>query len=240
MPHYEKAPITEAIIDIQVTGGPSATRNPISKELIIKESGYSTVEDMVRFQGQITMGASMTTSAKQDPAGYRITSKDGKQVFQIREDGFTFSRLAPYQDWEIFSSEAKRLWGLYRSHAAECQVTRVGLRYINRLNIPGDCFELKDYLHTHPETSSEWPLRSYFMRLEIPQDDLQAVALITQGLLPPPNDHLTSILLDIDVFRQQECPTEEEGLWKLFEQFRVRKNYLFESCIADPTRRLIS
>ena len=35
--------------------------------------------------------------------GLRFMSADEKQILQVKTDGFTFSRLKPYEQWEVIS-----------------------------------------------------------------------------------------------------------------------------------------
>jgi uncharacterized protein (TIGR04255 family) len=69
-----------------------------------------------------------------------------------------------------------------------------------------------------------------------PQADLQAVAVVHQVILPPPTPENTSILLDIDLFREGHESVETAEIWKLLDQLRDRKNELFEACLTDKTR----
>ena len=52
-------------------------------------------------------------------------------VAQFTRNGFVFSRLKPYEGWETFEAEAKRLWCIYRELAEPSEVQRLGVRFIN-------------------------------------------------------------------------------------------------------------
>ena len=73
----------------------------------------------------------VSQSSAGGPDGYLFTSVDGRQVVQARLDGFTFSRLKPYDKWESLRDEARELWQHYVQIASPETVTRVALRYIN-------------------------------------------------------------------------------------------------------------
>jgi uncharacterized protein (TIGR04255 family) len=45
-------------------------------------------------------------------SGFKFTSLNKQQILQAQIDGFTFSTLAPYDRWELFRDEARRLWEL--------------------------------------------------------------------------------------------------------------------------------
>jgi uncharacterized protein (TIGR04255 family) len=167
-------------------------------------------------------------------------SEDQKQVYQTRLDGFAFSRLAPYESWERFSNEARRLWQAYRECLKPVAVTRLAVRYVNRLDIPGERIEIKDYLRTSPEIGQDLPqnLDSYFMQLQIPMDDIRCKLVLNETIGQPSQvDHI-SLILDIDLFRTEDIPEEEESIWELFEALRRRKNEVFEACITDRAREL--
>lgn len=142
---------------------------------------------------------------------------------------------------EPIREEARRLWTLYRSVVHPDGVTRLGLRYINRLDIPEAPIELKDYLRTVPEISPDLPqiVSHYYMQVVIPMDDLAATAIVNQTLLPSSSPSATSILLDIDLFRQEDLPDDEEGIWDLCEKMRAGKNRISQACITERTKELI-
>ena len=70
--------------------------------------------------------------------------------------------------------------------------------------------------------------------------DLNALLVLNEALMPPPDPNVVSVLLDIDLFCEEPLPDNEDGLWALFEEMRDRKNQIFEACITDKTRELIS
>jgi uncharacterized protein (TIGR04255 family) len=131
---------------------------------------------------------------------------------------------------------------MYRTTLTPNNVTRIAVRNINRLDIPLASVELKNYLRTVPEVSGDLPqmLISYFMQLVIPKEDIKSIAIINQTIAPPPNQDTTSVILDIDLFREAEIPIDEDGVWTLFEQLRDGKNLIFKACITPEMEALIS
>ena len=239
--HYTGTPITEALIDLGVESLSEMTLSILRGLQRSVESDYPVCGEIFAVEGQIQAGSSVSAIASQTSIGYRFSSGDGKQIFQARLDGFTFSRLAPYDKWEPFRDEARRLWELYRAVANPKSVNRVAVRYINRLNLPLPLSDFKDYLRTVPEVSPDLPqsLSDYFMQLHIPQEDLEGMLLLNEAIIPPPADNVVSVLLDIDLFCNVNFSGNEDTHWNLLEKLRVRKNEVFEACITDKTRRLI-
>jgi uncharacterized protein (TIGR04255 family) len=59
-------------------------------------------------------------------------------------------------------------------------------------------------------------------------------------MVPPPAENLVSVVLDIDVSKMGlELSTDDE-VWNMLELFRLQKNLVFEGCITNNTRELIS
>ena len=238
---YPNAPIKEAIIDIRVKLPDTTTLADHTHGLDSSfQEAYPSRSDLFLFKGHFSAGTQVAATASQTQGGYRFISKDKIHVLQWKLDGFTLSRLAPYDRWDTFQPEARRLWDLYRSTLLPTAVIRVAVRYINQINIPHSSVELKDYFRTGPEISPDLEQRveACFMQVQIPQDDLKAKLSITQTLVPPSAPETASVLLDIDIFRTEDLPTTEEDIWSMLGKFRKRKNQAFEACITKKTRRL--
>ncbi|MGE0375920.1 MAG: TIGR04255 family protein [Planctomycetaceae bacterium] len=237
---YSRAPITEAIIDIRVKAPESVRLDQVEKlhESIQDEYPGKVARHLAH--GRLTIGAQVSALASQMPIGYLFKSQDEKQIFQARLDGFTMSRLAPYESWEPFRDEARRLWQLYRDEVQPEEVTRLAVRYINRIDIPFPFDDLNEYLRTFPEVSADLPqtLAGLFMQLTIPQPDIESMTLLNEALIEPAKPDIASIVLDIDLFRQSNPPQGEVEIWKFFEVLRQRKNEIFEACITAKARKL--
>ncbi|MBX3439830.1 MAG: TIGR04255 family protein, partial [Planctomycetaceae bacterium] len=190
--------------------------------------------------GRLKIGQEIQASASQSPIGFLFMSQDEKQIFQARLDGFTMSRLAPYESWDPFCCEARRLWELYRNEVRPEQVLRLAVRYINRIDIPTPFDDLSQYLRTFPEISRDLPqaLSGLFMRLTIPQPDIESVVLLNEVLIEPAKPEVASVILDIDLIRETTPPQDDERIWTFVEVLRQRKNEVFEACITDKAREL--
>lgn len=239
--HYSRAPITEALIDLRVELPDGVTLATLTDVHSSIKADYPMLQELMIFQGQMVAGASVGATASQTQVGYIFSSSDQKQIFQARLDSFTFSQLAPYDRWDTFRNEAQRLWSIYQSVTKPKCVSRLALRYINRLDLPLPFEDLKDYLRTVPEVSPDLPqnLSGYFMQLQIPQEDLRAMLILNQALIPPPSLDVVSVLLDIDINREIELP-DTETVWDVLEQLHTRTDQVFEACITDCTRELIN
>jgi uncharacterized protein (TIGR04255 family) len=90
--------------------------------------------------------------------GLRFRSRDQLQIVQLNRDGFVFSRLQPYEDWEQLSREAMRLWQFYAELARPTEIQRIGLRFINRMQLPPREVQFEDYIQSGPQPPKELEL----------------------------------------------------------------------------------
>jgi uncharacterized protein (TIGR04255 family) len=240
--HYDKAPIKEAIIDIQIES-PSLTLASVEKVGIPPPPGYAERKKLMMGQFRAEFGEGMpTATATQDQMGYAFVGGEGKHVVQFKVNGFAFSRLAPYQTWEQLRNEAKALWGSYRQIVGALPVGRVGLRYVNQLDLPLPIRDFRDFIRLYPEISSDLPqqLAGFFLQVQIPQEDLGAMLILNEAMVPPSSPDVASVVLDIDVFRQGLKIESDDEIWNVLEALRLRKNLIFEGCITNNMRELIS
>lgn len=245
MPHYSKAPITEALIDIRAELSTPVLFEDLHAIRSQVHSDYPHEETRNRAEGVFQFGESLQASAQQKPWGLMFRNEAKNQVLQVGLSGFTFSRLEPYEDFEHLRDEARRLWDIYRQAAHPKKVTRIAVRYINQLNLPGPSVEPQDYLNIFPQVSDKLPpeLRdfgAYFMSIALFQSDLKGVLSLREAIAPPKIPDTISIVLDLDLYVEAPQVTDEHELWAFFDRLRDRKNVYFEACITDKTRELIS
>lgn len=239
--NYPNAPITEAIIDLRVKLAPGTDQAALKRVGEAEQSNYPQHEELFESIGHMEVGPTGGTASMHHQAiGWKFSCVNGKQIFQSRNNSFTFSRLAPYDRWVLFREEAQRLWNNYRSILRPEMVERLAVRYINRIDIPSEFVDLKEYFRTSPEIAPELPqqLDGFFMQLRLPFPTISGHCLVNQTIVPPPKEGIVSVVLDIDVFRTNEVPQTEIDIWDYFETLHDTKNQIFEACITDTARRL--
>ncbi len=250
--HYEGAPITEAVIDIKAIIPDEVGASPqesmgvvrlIKSGLSLLLPSYKAPEDITRHVSQLKVGGqNSATATASNVVGAMFQSEDKRQILQARLDGFTFSRLAPYTTWEDFSTQARAAWGAYRQTFPAMRVTRLAVRYINRIEFPTPADDLAKYvtlLPTIPDNlTSTGALSGLFMQLKMPMRD-GANLILNEAIVESNSPDTAAILLDTDIYRDTDVPQDEAGIWEYFSTLRDLKNEVFEACITPTTRELI-
>jgi len=242
-PVFKNAPIIEALLDVRVE---------LPKEVDLKklEAFYDFVKDRFPekqerkfFRAEFKLSREITSASvptSSETVGYLFRSPIENKIVQARLDGFTFNKLKPYENWKLFSSEARRLWDLYLQIANPLRITRIAARYINRIVVPLPMKDFKEYILTIPEIAPNLPqaLAHFFMRLVIPNPEIQATAVVIETMENPVDNQRLPLILDIDVWRETVYEDNQPEMWDDFEKLRVFKNDVFFNSITEKTKEL--
>jgi uncharacterized protein (TIGR04255 family) len=245
MPAWErfpKAPISEAILDIHVQfASPVELARLEAFHDEIRDS-YPVKQGRIKWQGQIELGQErVAQEVRRGAQGFLFRSADDMRVIQARQDGFTFNWLKRYDRWEALRDEARQHWERYRETFRPEAVTRLGLRYVNRIEIPIPFNDFREYVKTAPDVAAGLPqgLSALFMRLEIPDEKRGLMAIITETVQPPVEEgKRLPFIFDIDVIRGAIFEPTSPAIWDTFEQMREYKNEIFFTSITERAKEL--
>jgi uncharacterized protein (TIGR04255 family) len=241
MPDYKKPPVIEAVVEIRIGG---AALDDKVMEKLTKEFGERYPAPP---QPSNNLGVEFTGTllrVMQQNLGFKILSSDAGFTVNVGRNALGTSRNAPYGGWGEFIGEARANWSDWEKIVGWRDVVRIGVRYINRIDVPFSptgLTELDEYLRFSlnlPENLG--PLGNFAINAEIQMKDKPIKVIINHAPTPSPLVHTNSFLLDIDLALEQALPTNEKALWETIEGLRSIKNSVFEACITDRTRELFS
>jgi uncharacterized protein (TIGR04255 family) len=176
--------------------------------------------------------------------GVKLSSIDRTELQLFRANAFVCSSLAPYPGWPNFNSRAKEGWKAWKKIAGVTELSRIAVRYINRIDIPnpeGRSIDPSNYLNLGVALPGDigGPMASYAVQVVLPlgADDCRLV-LNSSSMPFSPLIGFTSLLLDIDICREINLPKKDDAIWELLDRIRAHKNRVFEKCITDESRAL--
>jgi len=243
--YLSNAPITEALVDVRVKLPANVDVESLALIGDFVRERYSAKRKELRgFEARFEVHEEQlpqTTTIDRGVVGYLYRSADEKQVLQVRQDGFTYSKLRPYKNWEDLRDEARRLWKFYVDVAKPETITRVALRYINHLTgIPTPIHDYSEHLKTPPVITAnlnQGNIRSFLTRVVVSEPNSGATAIVTQAL-ESAESAITTIILDIDVFKESNFDVNGQEVWEALGSLRDLKNQIFFDSITDRTARL--
>ncbi len=234
--HLDRAPITEALIDIRVKSRTGASIEDVRPFFDRVKDEFTRVRTRRSFTGRISLNPTQPAqveTVQDEIEGYLAESRDGISVVQASTGGFTFSRLRPYESWEALRDRAKELWSIYQEVVAPSTVERIAVRYINRIEIPaGEDFST--YFRTTFVVAPELPqaVSNFLLRIQLPFPSENALAIVTQTVSQPSTPGRVPYIFDIDVFRTNSTG-DTESIWRQLEELRVIKNRIFFDGVSE-------
>src|SRR4028118_83506 len=136
-----QAPIIEAVIDINCDLPPTLDLAAIQDRA---KQAFSEWEPRARrqmtqrheFIAAGTEGGDV--AVRHLVSGLQFSSADERQIVQIRPEGYSFNRLAPYGGLDEYLPDIGWSWERFRALTRPVPIRGIGLRYINRMLLPMD------------------------------------------------------------------------------------------------------
>ncbi len=229
----KNAPITEAVIDLRLADSVSISvddKDRLHDSVGAREFPIVEVQQdfVARFRSRV-----QSDPGEVDHALVGFHFRQESEVVQFRINGFTFSRLKPYTDWEHVVGNAMRGWSAYVDELGPIgNVSRVAVRYINHMTFKRGEFSLDEIFEAPlrgpdgvPSDVMQYELRTLHRVTE------HRAVFVTQAMLPA--DGGFAVRLDIDAFEAGSFKSEEESLLPVLGELRELKNSVFFSTLTD-------
>jgi uncharacterized protein (TIGR04255 family) len=135
----------------------------------------------------------------------KLQRPDKSAVIQIGSDLLVINHLQPYECWETFRHLILDMFDKYTDLCKECEIERVGLRYINHIPTPEDSrFEIEQFLTVFPIFPSpiNHDLSGFGQLYEFMFSQPQALLQHRTGIIKK-SDNEVVLLLDLNFISQE-------------------------------------
>lgn len=167
----------------------------------------------------------------------RLTREDERALLHLNANYLSVSRLEPYESWEEFKPLIDEAVATYRDVANPAGIQRVGLRYVNRVVIPVEEFDLANYFAFYPHLGEQLPSQHgpFICGVQFAYEEGRDA--VRMQLADSPNDgDNAAFVLDIDYFLAVAGETAFEEVDTWLETAHGRIEELFEGSITDALR----
>lgn len=238
-------PIVESVLDIECDLPPgqqlAALEGPARETF---RDRYPKFRPQVtqEFQFEATPEAPLNMSLRHGIQAYQFLHDDEKQLVQVRVQGFSFNRLAPYTSLDDYLPEIERCWFQYVALAAPVQVRLIRLRYINRILLPSADKKpnLDEYFRRFPHLPDDERLvltgfLHQYAAVEVKSGHHVHVVLTAQA----PEGGKLPVIFDNSV-AVQETGNPGDWPWILarIHALRALKNHIFQRSLTDTCLNL--
>lgn len=235
---YPAPPIFDAILELRLS------REFSAKEIALASAAFAKGYEKHEVQNSVKVEVRLSGEAIQphlsDPQPVHIFSNsDQTDHCRIESDRMHWSRLPPYEGWDPFCARIFSDIAKLPKKIGLPALTRVGLRYRNRIDVPMDngVGHYEDFLEVNislPDILDKHQGYEWRILKEFEAEGL--AANLTSGVIESPMPKCAGVLLDIDVFCTEDLPSSVGELAARLEQMRAKKNEIFEVCMTDKAR----
>jgi len=166
--------------------------------------------------------------------------EDEKALIQVGPNLLAVNHLKPYPTWQEFLPLIRHGFEAYLIAARPKGIRRIGLRYINRIEFPGERVELADYLEFRPFVGERLPkdYGPFIVGIQISfEDSRDALRLqLTSATVETPGT--IAVMLDLDYFLAQPGGVSQDDVFKWIEVAHGHVEEVFEACITDRLRQM--
>lgn len=234
-------PIVEALVDVRAAVTAPQEAFEAFAQTLRQQYPQSEIRRGLKAEFKVEHGKVIPpTSEDLGFQGILLKSDDGSVVVQVGPQGFTFNNLRTYLGGDALLTEALRVWSAF-AHALEPEsVTRVALKYINRLRLTyrvGEDFDR--FLTAAPPTpEGTFQLVSEFLsRIISHSTDHPATVIVTQKLTAHASE-TSEYIMDVDVFVTGEFSVEPSELRPVLDSLRNIKNRTFFAHLTEEAVEL--
>lgn len=173
---------------------------------------------------------------------FQFLQDDEKQLVQVRAQGFSFNRLAPYTSLDDYIPTIKEAWRVYSGLATPVQIRLIRLRYINRILLPfrEGRVNLDNFFTVGPRLPDEKNLvfTSFFNQhtaVELQTGHQVNIVLTSQ---PPQGDQLPVIFDNCVAASEPGEPENWDWILTTIRSLRDLKNRIFKKSLTEQCLKL--
>jgi uncharacterized protein (TIGR04255 family) len=244
-PSYSNPTIQEALCELHFASEQDAGWSPNKPAPLIDRlrDSYQDFETITEagYQIVISPDGGLMPMPLQPKLKLKFSRREQPFLLHFLQGQFVINVLRPYPGWGALRSELLRVWPIAREILRPAAVTRIGMRYINR--IP---------LRTRTETPGTWLKHSQYVpralldsgpdflaRLELRKDGTNRLVTTIAHDKTAPAEPFGSLILDIDRISENRLDTDNDTIGQSVDTFPTALSTLqsFQVLLTSPLQR---
>lgn len=243
---YPNPPIEEALV--QFTYAEPISWNVATPGLLFERLRSAYPEDpeaqeqiQASFEGPAGPSTPANLSVNRGDPRYIYRDRTRRRLLVCNQHMLSANSLRPYESWPRLRERIAEAVDTVGPVVATPRVTRVSLRYINRIVVEQLQVNTDDYFKVgiHTVNGGSAMLGGFIHRVQSIIDD-NTIAISTFASVETERPELSAhgFLLDLDFQRNLPEPTEISDALTHADELKELENREFEDCITDATREL--
>ena len=240
---YRNPPVEEALVEFRFVPGPGwdpTLPGKLHQHAAIK-SGYAgkpRTQKIVEAALETGRDQPSQMTLRESFSRVQLVNENGTRLISLGPDVLSINVLRPYKGWIEFRQRIETALQAYAEVAGPGGVSRVGVRYINKINLPDQEIELKTWFWCGPPTVPELPgkIAGFMSRVEFLYPDAVKL-LLTQASIDAPEGP-PAFLLDLDVLWESGETRSPDAIMAVVDDLHARVGSAFEALITDAAREI--
>ncbi|MBC7233980.1 MAG: TIGR04255 family protein [Chloroflexi bacterium] len=166
--------------------------------------------------------------------------EDEKALIQVGPNLLAVNHLKPYPTWRGFLPLIRQGFNAYLAAANPKGIQRIGLRYINRIELPGKRVELADYLEFRPFVGERLPqdYGPFIVGIQIPFEASRDFLRLQLASAVAGKPETVALMLDLDYFLAQPSAVSQDQVFDWIKLAHDHVEEVFEACITERLRQM--
>jgi uncharacterized protein (TIGR04255 family) len=167
-------------------------------------------------------------------------SSDRKTVIQVGPAVLAINALKPYPSWESFKPRIEEAFAALTGVVNVRGFQRIGLRYINVVEIPGKLVRLEDYFDFYPFLGSNLPqdLAGFLVGCVLPFLGGRDLCRLQISNAVPGRADVNAFLLDLDYYLATPQAVRMTEALDWIENAHQQVESVFEGCLTESLRKI--
>ncbi len=243
MSRYRNPPIVEAICEFRFSADTPWEQNlserfyDVTKErLPIRESRKEQVIRIAATDEGITEHRLETIEIPVFLAG------DRKALVQIGPRRLSIHRLRPYHSWEDFRLTINQAYDTITSLTSVAGFDRIGLFYVDKIEIPGTEIRLADYFTFYPHLGERLPgdVMNFMVGCDFSYNRNRDICRLSLMRAMPERQNSSAYLLTTDYFLARRNMVEPQNAIAWVEKAHDTAETLFRGCITAKLEEIFN
>jgi len=240
---YEVPPVIEAVCEFKLA--PETPWDLTIPGLIYEKIGDEFKHKEEHSNQEVTFSNTSKGLEQQIQTSQRIRflTDDKKTFVQLGTRILSINQLQPYASWEEFKPKIKTAFDALAEIVEINNIERVGLRYVNRIDIPipkSSKIDMDEYFDFNPHVGKNLPqdYRKFIIGAQFPFKGGEDICKVLLTDTVPNKPTSASFILDLDYFLTKPQMVSKDTALEWVESAHNNSEGVFEGCITDRLRRL--
>jgi uncharacterized protein (TIGR04255 family) len=173
---YRNPPIEEALVEFQFAPGQDwdlTIPGKLHEKVKATYPGKPRQQRLLQASLRAEIGQPPGMSVEEGIGRVQLVDADGRRLLSLGPDVLSVNVLRPYDGWEVFKPHIDTALRAYAEVSGVEKISRIGVRYINKVVVPEPNADLSKYFLCAPPVPAGLPSRvaSFLYRTEHVFDD---------------------------------------------------------------------